>query len=55
MSMADHLDALRSKHANLEKQIAEERHRPLPDQTTLVKLKKEKLKIKEAIEIGRVQ
>lgn len=55
MSMAEHIDALRTKHANLEKQIAQELHRPLPDQAILVKLKKEKLKVKEAIETGRTQ
>ncbi len=55
MSIVEHQNALRSKHANLEKLIAEEQHRPLPDQTTLAKLKKEKLKIKEALAGERTQ
>lgn len=41
--------ALETVHANLERQIDEESHRPLPDQTHLTELKREKLKIKEAL------
>jgi hypothetical protein len=50
MSMHEHVDSLRSKHARLEQLIDEEQHRPLPDHMTVSRLKKEKLKIKEEIE-----
>lgn len=53
MSMHEHVDSLRSKHARLEQLIDEEQHRPLPDQTTVSRLKKEKLRIKE--EIDRIE
>ena len=44
-----HVSALQSRHANLEARIAEESQRPLPDTATLARLKKEKLRIKEAL------
>lgn len=44
-----HIAALEAKHAGLDARIAEESHRPLPDMATLARLKKEKLRIKEAI------
>jgi uncharacterized protein len=44
-----HLSALESKHAVLDARINEENQRPHPDDVTLSRLKKEKLKIKEAI------
>jgi len=44
-----HMSALESKHAVLDARIAEESHRPNPDMTTLSRLKKEKLKVKEAL------
>lgn len=44
-----HLSALEQKHAGLEAQIAEETQRPHPDDTLLARLKKQKLKVKEAI------
>ena len=50
MSLHEHVDSLRAKHARLEQQIDEEQHRPLPDNAVLVKLKREKLRLKEAIE-----
>lgn len=50
MSLHEHVDSLRAKHARLEEQIDEEQHRPLPDSSVLVKLKREKLRLKEAIE-----
>lgn len=50
MSLHEHVDSLRAKHARLEQQIDEEQHRPLPDNNILVKLKREKLRLKEAIE-----
>jgi len=44
-----HISALETKHAGLDARINEEVHRPLPDMATLSRLKKEKLKLKEAI------
>lgn len=51
MSLQEHVESLRAKHALLEQQIDEEQHRPLPDQMTLAHLKREKLRLKEAIEL----
>ena len=42
-----HVSALAAKHAGLEAKILEENQRPLPDPTTLARLKKEKLRVKE--------
>jgi hypothetical protein len=42
-----HVSALQAKHAGLEARILEESQRPMPDATTLARLKKEKLRIKE--------
>lgn len=50
MSLHEHVDSLRAKHARLEQRIDEEQHRPLPDSTMLIKLKREKLRLKEEIE-----
>lgn len=50
MSMQEHVESLRAKHSRLEQQIDEELHRPLPNQTMVSRLKKEKLRIKEEIE-----
>ncbi|HEX5185094.1 MAG TPA: DUF465 domain-containing protein [Allosphingosinicella sp.] len=44
-----HISALELKHADIEARILEESQRPLPDMGTLSRLKKEKLKVKEAI------
>jgi len=44
-----HLSALEMKHADLDARIAEENQRPHPDDTLITRLKKEKLKVKEAI------
>jgi hypothetical protein len=44
-----HLSALETKHAGLDARIAEEIQRPHPDDTLLSRLKKEKLRLKEAI------
>ena len=49
MTMHDYVESLRTKHATLEQQIDDEMHRPLPDQATLSRLKREKLKIKDEI------
>ncbi|MDQ3140080.1 MAG: DUF465 domain-containing protein [Pseudomonadota bacterium] len=44
-----HLSALATKHAGLDARIEEENQRPHPDDTILARLKKEKLRIKEAL------
>lgn len=49
--MADnHLQALKQKHAALDAEIEEEMARPLPDETKISSLKRQKLKLKEQIE-----
>ncbi len=44
-----HLTALEAKHAQIDRQIADEAQRPLPDAIVLAALKKQKLKVKEAL------
>jgi hypothetical protein len=44
-----HIAALQTKHAGLDHRIAQEAQRPLPDTAALARLKKEKLRLKEAI------
>jgi hypothetical protein len=44
-----HLSALAAKHAGLERRIADESHRPMPDSRTLADLKKQKLRVKEEL------
>jgi hypothetical protein len=52
--MHDYVESLRSKHAHLEQEIDDELHRPLPDQSVLTRLKREKLRIKDEIaRLGR--
>ena len=45
-----HVSALQFKHAGLERQIAEEQSRPMPDLAMIQTLKKRKLRIKEELE-----
>ena len=45
-----HLQALKAKHAALDEEIAKEMSRPLPDETKVSSLKRQKLKLKEEIE-----
>ena len=49
MSVQDRVEALREKHALLERAIDEEIHRPLPNQDAITDLKRQKLRIKDAI------
>lgn len=44
-----HQTALETKHAALDRKIAEEEHRPMPDAATVAALKKQKLRVKEEI------
>lgn len=50
MSVREHVDSLRVKHAHLQDRIDDELHRPMPDQAEVARLKKEKLKVKDEIE-----
>ena len=45
----DHAQALDTKHAEIERRIAAEMRRPLPDLTMIQKLKKAKLRLKDAL------
>ncbi len=47
-----HLSALEAKHAQLDRRIASESQRPLPDPLTLASLKKAKLRLKEEISLS---
>lgn len=44
-----HSNALVSRHAGLDARIADESRRPSPDQGIIAALKKQKLRIKEAL------
>lgn len=44
-----HISALGAKHAGLDAQISTELQRPAPDSTLVATLKKQKLKLKEAM------
>jgi hypothetical protein len=44
-----HSSALSAKHARIDAQILSERSRPSPDQMLVAMLKKQKLRIKEAL------
>ena len=47
MSLQDRIEALREKHAALERAIEEENSRPLPNQDAIHDLKRQKLRIKD--------
>lgn len=47
-----HRSALESRHAGLDRRIAAETQRPMPDQTVLHDLKKQKLRLKEELGSG---
>jgi hypothetical protein len=44
-----HLASLTARHARLDASVVAETRRPMPDQARLARLKREKLKVKEAI------
>lgn len=44
-----HISALSAKHAVLDQRIVAESQRPMPDQMLLAELKKQKLRVKEAM------
>ena len=49
MSVQDRIEALKEKHASLERALDEEVHRPLPNQDAVHDLKRQKLRIKDEI------
>ena len=49
MSLSDRMHTLRAKHAQLERELEEEVHRPLPSTETVSRLKRSKLQIKDEI------
>ncbi|MEM9574398.1 MAG: DUF465 domain-containing protein [Pseudomonadota bacterium] len=50
MSIAGHLDSLKRKHSVLEEKIADVSASPMPDQSRVTTLKREKLRLKEQID-----
>ncbi|MCB1884535.1 MAG: DUF465 domain-containing protein [Geminicoccaceae bacterium] len=55
MALQEHVESLRAKHVRLERLIDEEMHRPLPDQSRVTEMKREKLRLKEELERLRLQ
>ena len=49
MSLQDRIEALKARHAELERALDEENRRPLPKQDTVSDLKRQKLRIKDEI------
>lgn len=50
MTHQPRLDSLQTRHANLDRQLAQEGQRPAPDASTIARLKREKLRLKEEME-----
>jgi hypothetical protein len=48
-AVSSHLNALQSKHAGLEARLRDELARPAPDTAMIQAIKKQKLRLKEAI------
>jgi hypothetical protein len=55
MSLQTHIEALKERHAMLDMRITEEDHRPRPDDGALIRMKLEKLRLKEQMERLRTQ
>ncbi len=49
MSQQDRIEALKQKHAVLERAIDEENARPLPNRDAIADLKRQKLRIKDEL------
>jgi hypothetical protein len=49
MATTEHIDALKAKHAELDRLIAEEESELRPDEARITKLKRQKLRIKDEI------
>ncbi len=50
MNRQSRIDSLKSRHASLDARISEEDHRPRPDPDALIRLKHEKLRLKDEME-----
>ena len=50
MSLQSRIDSLRDRHHTLETRISDEDHRPRPDPDALIRLKGEKLRLKDEME-----
>ncbi len=50
MSLQSRIDSLKSRHADLETRLRDEDHRPRPDTEVLVRLKLDKLRLKDELE-----
>ena len=50
MSLQSHIDSLKERHHALDAKVSEEDHRPRPDQDALMRLKGQKLKLKDEME-----
>ena len=50
MTIEARIESLRTRHATLETRIADEDHRPRPDDRVLGRLKMEKLRVKDELE-----
>jgi hypothetical protein len=50
MSLQSRIESLKDRHHVLDARIMEEDHRPRPNQDALIKLKGEKLRIKDEME-----
>ncbi len=50
MSLQSRIDSLKDRHHALDARISEEDHRPKPDPDALMKLKGEKLRLKDEME-----
>jgi hypothetical protein len=55
MSLQERIEALKAKHHALETAIEEESNRPHPDDLEVVRLKKQKLQIKDEIAVLSTQ
>ena len=49
VSIEPNVDELKQKHADLEFKLGEEVRRPNPDQSIITQIKREKLKVKDAL------
>ncbi len=50
MSLQSRIDSLKTRHEALEARISDEDHRPRPDGAALMRLKGEKLRLKDEME-----
>ena len=50
MNLQARIDSLKARHEALEAQIFEEDHRPKPDDGELMRLRREKLRLKDEME-----